>query len=411
MQFPNSLGPIDPEKSQVAESKSDIIIANLHDLLKKEKDLGRDEALTELSNAFAELKSIDPKMSVYPQIFFAILGRYGMRLYPQFEAARSLLEASLQLHLHQHGFFEAASFDHLSTLAEFQKIPEDSFKNLRERLKQYDENQFVKFTERLNEAEKFEFAQTLSTLCGIYSNLEAKCMDMEKGTFLDFLTRLVNGIHLIYLSMEQTPSVKEQLGELHYHNFPGLFLEQCELKNDGKVSEEELFASFDLLDKALKFNSSEPMKARIANLKGCNVFSYLGDIQRAKQFLFESHELWGKCLKESHLAPAEQEKFGFLFATVNSSCIALLIKSESKDLEEMERYALVAREFFEKTKEKHPYSLIFALNLARLEELKGNKKEALRYLDELIKISGNYSTWPDTKGYLEKAEALKQKLQ
>jgi hypothetical protein len=40
--------------------------------------------------------------------------------------------------------------------------------------------------------------------------------------------------------MEQTETVRKELGALQYNIFPGLFIEASQLKNDGKVPKEDL---------------------------------------------------------------------------------------------------------------------------------------------------------------------------
>lgn len=409
----NSLGSseeVRPPQTQTDTSQPTVGIDQIKARLEKEKNLGKEEALAELSATFTELKSLDPKMETTSQLWISILGRYGMQLYPQFERALPYLLASVQLQLQNHGFADPETFDDFSSLKDFEtRAP--SFDKLIQFIIGCDESQYVQLTKRLTEEEKFQFAQTLSTLEGIYSNLEHGYLNMEKGPFLEFQTRLVSGIHQMYLSMEQTAAVRKELGELHYHKFPGLFLEQCEFRNDGKVNQEELSESFRMLDKALEYNSSDSMKARIANLKCCRVFEYLQDLQLAKQYALESLEQWQKVLRDPHsLTAAEQEEYGNLYANVNNNTLALLIKTGSQDAEEMETFAKVSRECYMKAKEKHPYSIILAFNLARLAEIRGNKGQALVYLQEIEEISAHYQKWPETKKYLEKAAELKQKL-
>lgn len=377
--------------------------------LEKEKNLGKEEAQAELTAAFTELKSLDPKMEAHPQLWISILGRFGMSVYPQFERALPYLLASLQLQLQMHGLVDQVIFDNMPSLKDFETHPADLGKLVRF-LISCDEKQYIQLTERLTEEEKLQFAQVFSTLEGIHSNLEHGHLNMEKGPFLDFQIRLATGIRHMYESMEQTEAVRLELAEIHYNKFPGLFLEQCELKNEGRVTKDELFESFRLLDRALEYNSSDAMKARIANLKFCRVFEYLQDLQLAKQYVLESLEHWQKVFREPHLlTAAKQEEYGNLYGNANNNALALLIKTGAVTTE-MEAFAQVSRESYQKAKEKHPYSIILAFNLARLEELKGNKGQALVYLQEIEEISAHYQQWPETTKYLEKAAQLKHRL-
>ena len=50
-------------------------------------------------------------------------------------------------------------------------------------------------------------------------------------------------------------------------------------------------------------------------------------------------------------------------------------------------------------------------NLARLEKLRNNPKQALFYLDEVESISKHYLEWPDTKKCLAKASDLRKEIE
>jgi hypothetical protein len=378
--------------------------------IKEEENAEKDEALKKLEKAFVALHEINPDKKELLPLMITILSRYGRRLYPQFQQALPYLLASLQLQLQHLGHLEEIDFDSFTSLDKFQQNPQN-FSNLVKFIEETNEHDYESYFNRLSQDEMFEFGQTLFTLGCIYSNLREDHFKMEKAAFHAFKSNLFASVKCIYLSLVQTPAIQEQLGELQYNIFPNLYLNQCKLSK-GEISKDDLDHSFGLLDHALQYNSSLPMQARIANLKACLVYEHLGDASLGKEYAKESLKLWEDVLNESHLlTSAQQEKYGGLYATVNNNYLSFLIKCGHWEEAELETYAKVSRGFYEKAKETHPYSMIFAYNLARLEKIRNNSDRALLYLDEIENISQHYLDWPDTKNYLAKGAELRLEIQ
>ena len=280
-------------------------------LLQEEVKVGKQKALEILEKAFDELRSIDPKNKEYAPLYVTILSRYGERLHPQFEKALPYLLSSLQLQLQAHGLLEKENEGRIASIKEIQMHA--SLDKLILLFKTADENTYSNLVKDLTDEEKLQFAQTLFALGGVYSNLKEKHLKMDKASYLACITHLYQGIKEIFISLEQAPMILEKLGELHYHIYPGLYLEKCEFKNEGKVSKEELEESLRMLDEARNYNSSLPMQARIANLKACNIYEYLQDLTLAKQYAQESLEVWEKVFKDqTYISPDQQEEYGTL---------------------------------------------------------------------------------------------------
>jgi hypothetical protein len=391
-----------PQFEQVKQS--------MQKVLKEEMDAKKEEALKKLEQAFEELQTIDPKKAHFAFFFSQILGRYGERIYPQFEQALPYLLASLQLQLQNLHLLPTQNFDKLTRLQDISQISPDTYANLIKFIQEADNKKYHSVIKRMSDEQKVHFAKTLALVGAIYSNLKEGYLKMARAPFLALITQLYRGVESIYLSMPQTPAIKEQLGELYYNIFPDLYLDECKLK--GAVSKQNLLYAFILLNAATRYNSSIVMKARIANLKACRVFQYLKDIDEALKYVKESLALWKQVFSDSHsLTSNELERYGNLYANANNNYLSLMLKKENRDLSEMEQQAAIARDFYNKVKEAHPYSMIFANNLARFEKEKGNKKQALMYLDELESISQRYQAWPSTKGELEKAADLRKEIE
>lgn len=379
-------------------------------VLKEEKEIKKEDALKKLEQAFEDLQRLDPKKVHFTFFFSQILGRYGDRIYPQFEQSLPYLLASLQLQLQNLRLLPSQNFDKLTRLQDISQISPAVYSNLIKFIQEADENKYRRVIERMNDEQKLHFAKTLSLAGAIYSNLKEGYLQMERAPFLALITRLYRGVESIYLSLQQTPAIKEQVGELYYNIFPDLYLDECKLTRE--VTRQDLFHAFFLLSNATRYNSSIAMKARIANLKACRVFQYLKDVNEALQYANESLALWKRLFNDSHsLTSNELERYGNLYANANNNYLSLMLKRENPNMAEMEQHAAIARDFYNQVKAAHPYSLIFAYNLARFEKEKGNKEQALIYLDELESISQRYQAWPNTKGELEKAVALRKQIE
>lgn len=377
-------------------------------LISEERQSSQKEAFQKLEDAFSELLALDPNKSVYLSLFISTIGRYGIRLYPKFEAALPYLLASLQWQLN---LLTQEDFKLISNLTQIEKNPWP-IEQLIEFIKTTDEKNYPDLLKNLSHEEKIHFADTLLHAGYVYSNLKETYLKMERKPFLDFLTHLYGGVREILLSLEQNQDIQEKLGELQYNIHPGLYLNRCEL--DGEITKEQMLTSFEILDKAAEYNPTLQMKARIANLKACRIYDY--DLLAAKEFSTQSLQIWREVLKDPQLTAFQNEKYGQLYANANSAYMAILMEiqkqhgSQELNLEELNHHANIVRETYSKVREMYPYSMILGLNLARIEMLKKNPEGASQYLDEIQTMSKHYQNWPDTQGLLKKVEELRQKI-
>jgi hypothetical protein len=404
---------IDQIKNPIKEENDlikSVAVQRIQELIKESTTLGKKEACEKLEEAFANLHKVDPNKTEFAPLYIKILKYYGIRLYPQFGLSLQYLLASLQLQLQSVGVLAPIKFDQVTNLKQIQ--PSSTFESLKQFIQQADEKNYSSIAEKLSDEEKFHFTIILYNLGNIYSNLNETFFKMERAPFVTFLNHLFQGVKNILISMKQTPEVQELLGELQYNIFPRLYLDQCKLKHGGQVTKYEVLEAFRILDQAKVMNPYMMMQARIANLKARYVLECLSDLPSALQYAEDSLKLLEEILKDSDkLSPLDAENFGNLYANVNNNYLSISIKLGNQNIEELEKHAKVAREFYNRAKETHPYSMIIGYNLARLEQIRNNKAQALIYLDEVKKISFHFGEWSTSKVYFKKAVILQKELE
>lgn len=275
---------LSPEAANLGSNAS---IEKVEFSLKDEKQLAKQDAFQRLEEAFINLNTVDPKKVSYSDLFAKIIGRYGIRVYPQFENSLPYLYASIQLQLQKCGLISFTDFSSIASLKEFEKT-QIAFDELIHFITTTNEKSLPEMLKKLTEEQKLQFAETLQYVGHIYLNLKEGHLKMEKKPFLETLSRLFGGVREVLLSLEQTASVRVMLGELNYNTAPSLYLDLKELQ--GPLTKEDILESFKILDQTLEYNSSVPVKARIANLKACQILKY--DVVLAKEFANEALKVW-----------------------------------------------------------------------------------------------------------------------
>lgn len=416
----NQLNPISTNSVRFSslelESKWPNEIKKIKDLLAKEVKEKNENARSTLEQAFIQLKSLRPQSVAenkeVKQLTSLILGRYGIRLYPAFDLSIPYVHVSLQLQLQ---LIEKLTAGELPNFSDLKDLPglNGLSPNLIHWIQTTSEDSYPTVLEVLSHQQKFAFAEAAAYLGYSYSNIESP-MGLDRTTkkeeILKYKTQFFNGIKNLLLSMDQTEDVKRLLGELQYNIFPGLFLEQCKLKNEDQVTESALRESFEILERALTYNPSLPLEARIANLEYCHVNLYLKDLVWGKQLLEKSLNTWLQVLKQvDQYTPAEQESHQGLYANVCNNYLNLLLQ-DSKNTQTLEQFVQTCRKFSAENKEKHPYCMIHLLNLADFESQRGNSTQALKDLEEVLKLSQKWQTWTHTNEYVVKAQEKMSKI-
>jgi hypothetical protein len=397
------------EFNSTSTSQTDLVIASIKGLLQIEIDDEKGIALKSLERMFKELNEVDPKKVNSIQLFGMIIGRYGSRLYPVFEETLPYLQVALQMQLQGLDLIQKEDFSVYTCLEDF-KNTHLPFKNLNDWLRTTDEKMYPELL-KLSDDEKLTFARTLLTLGATYSNLSKTTKEqlhLEDEGFLNFKTRFHQGIRELLCSMEQTPAVQKELGELYYNIFPGLYLERCKLKSGKESNLEEIEESFKIRWEAAKYNPALSMQARIHNLKACYLADFKEQMPAAKQESLKSLQLWEKVLAEPNLTKAERELYYKLFLNAKS-VYGYILRESGVPLEELEELGKGYREFYEINKDRDPYSMIHLIGLCKLELHKGNKEEVLKWVAIIEEIGQKYQTWPDTANLVKQAQELKSK--
>lgn len=375
-----------------------------------EKELKKEKAFEKLEQLYLDLKTVKSVNTEVIQLLIPVLGRYGVRQYPNFKLAVSSLQASLHLQLSQLKILK--SDEKVMEYADLQKIPDnEKFPDLFHFIRTTDSATYSKLLEALPLKSKMDFAETMLYLGYCYSNLGFSYTELSEKEHQQFLSQLYHGVKDILTSMEQTKEVLYQLGELQYNIFPGLYIDQCKLESK-TISKEQVDEFCRILDLARLYNRSGAMEARIENLKGCRVRDHLQDLVKAKEHVKKSEELWEKELKDrGNLTPTEIEFYEGLQANVKNNLLSIMIKEcdgiekiSRETWEKMEGLSCFCLDFYTKQKENHPYSMIHLLNLAKVETFKKNSEQAKTYLNEVIRLAEKeYSDWPPAQKYKQTA--------
>ncbi|MBA3722073.1 MAG: hypothetical protein H0W88_06710 [Parachlamydiaceae bacterium] len=400
----------------IAPSKFQKGANEITNALKLEPSKTKEEGKKILEQLFVNLKGLKPitrnDKNEFDNLTIEILSRYGDRTYPEFNKAEIYLTASLQLQLQKIRAVSSHDLSDFATLDDFEKRT-PVFDDVIRYLKTNGEFKLIKnSSEKLTNKQKLVFADTLTTLGAVYINLQEKSLQLEKGPYLKVMVGLYDGIINILTSLPNDKNIKGKLGELQYNNFPTLYLEQCKLKNNGVVSAKELQTSFEILDKAYTFNPTLPMKARIANLKSCRARDLTKDLPLAKKYVVESLALWEEVMKNlNQFTDSEKERFQSLQTNVMNNYLSILLTTGEGKLEELEKYADYSRAYYPKNKDTNPYCMIHLVNLANLEVKKGNKEQALAYINEINDISKKWISWPHTQNLIDSATKLKASIE
>lgn len=384
------------------------LVINIKELLRTEEVEVKEQALKNLDKMFQELHAVDSKKVEFTPLFGMIVGRYGCRLYPVFEEALPCLQAALQLQLQGLNLIPKEDFLKYSSLEDFKKS-QLSFSNLNHWLTTTDSKMYPELL-KLKDDEKLTLAKTLLFLGYTYghtANIKEQLNVDQKG-LTKFGIRLNGGIKELLCSMEQTPAVQKELGEMYYNIFPGLYLEERELETGHKATFEDIEESFKIRWEAAKYNPALSMRARIHNLKACHLSDFKEHMSAAKQESQKSLEIWEKVLADPNLTKAEKELYDKLYLNAKS-VLGYILRETGAPLEELEAFGKGYREFYEAHKDRDPYSMIHLIGLCKLELHKGNKSEVLKWVAIIEEISQKYQAWPDTANILKQAQDLKSK--
>lgn len=390
------------------------IYSNIQELKKNvsnEQDLTKDEALKVLKETYNKLLALKPKSKVdqalVNRLGIQLLGRLGIRTYPNFDQSLMYLLASLK--------FQSASE---TRLIELEKIGEFKAEFQQNFLALFEKNNIFSKGLPLTNGERIQYAETLTTLAYCYLNLKEGSIGVKPEEFLVFKEKLYSGIKDLFLTTEntawtllfgtgkETKNVRNQLAEVQYNLFPNLYLDKIELKEEIKKEHVDKFC--EILDETLHFNSSNSMLARMANLKACTYFDVCPS--EAERYLKLSCEFWGLALAKDKFTAAEREKAESNRDNAMGNVLALLLKQENPSKEDLDRYSAASLSFYEKNKDGHPYSMSHLLKLAQVQFKMKNKIECVKYIQLFDEIAEKYATWPDTNNYIVKAGLLKMAI-
>jgi hypothetical protein len=372
----------------------------------------KEEALKKLEIMFTKLKEIDYSNNQHMQLWGTILGSYGCRLYPVFEEALPYLHAGLQIQLQDLGLIAKIDFSSCNNIKDVKDI-QVSFQSLQHWLITTHENKYPELL-KLADDEKLTFAKTLLSLGATYSNLPHMIKEelhLNEESFLEFKTRFHRGIKELLCSMDQTPAIQKELGELYYNIFPGLFLEACKLKDKkDNCSIEEIEESFKIRWKAAEYNPHKSMQARINNLLACYLSDFKEKMDEAKQASLRSIKLWEEVLSEPDLTLADRELYKKLSLNAKS-VYGYILREQGVSFEELDKLSDTYREFYETNKDRDPYSMIHLIGLCKIELHKKHKDEVLKWIAIIEEISQKYPRWSETASLLKQAQDLRSKAQ
>lgn len=378
--------------------------------LEKERTLSRPNGLKSLEELFYLVKGLKPQSpeqaTQVTKLLISVVGRYGNRMYPRFDDSIRYITSALQMQLQQldHLKLDKVDYSSLTTLQDFSRV--DFYPNLIDVLHKTDPKDYPAMLKGFSDEEKFHFAQSAYNLIQSYFNLKEKSVRMSQEEYSKFMVSFAEGINQIYLSLKDNPKMKSQvvyeLGELQYNIFAVLEMQKCS-------SKETLLEAFKVLEKALDYNPSESMKARIWNLKGKYIKDY--DIGFEKEYFEKGVEAWKKVMEEyKNFTEFEKDWFTMLQCNTMNNYLGVLLKEECKNIQAMEELALYSLHFYETYKDVHPYCMGHLINLALVEIAKGCNEEAKKYLEFGEALSKSWQSWPDTKKYLERIAAIRKEL-
>lgn len=398
------------------------LLASLNKLLENEQTFTKEASLQTLNKAFVLNKKFMDLGSVRSEKaidkLFYIVSRCGIITYPQFDKARIYLLTSLQMLLQSTGHITKQQFGPYTTLADIEKNP-PNFDRLLKFIKKLDANGYLQITKKMNDDQKIQFGRTLTRLYETLTHVHGKDkLGLNDHEYLRFKTELTKGIIKVFESVSNRELVKGHLGEVQYNFMPGLYLAKCKLEK-GTNTKEDILRSLEILDDTLKYNSSLSMKARIANLKFCRLTDlpeFKNDdkatVEQAKKLVLDSIDMWDEVFENAqNLTEAEKQTYQKLQSNANGNYLYFLLNAkDGATIEEMEKYVPFSIDFVAKNQERDPYTMIHLNKLAFFEAKKGNKDQAIAYLNEVKRVAAFYPNWADTTELLKSAEKIMKML-
>lgn len=380
---------------------------DLQELVTKSKDAEKQVALNTLHYAYSAAQ-VNPLVSTDLRI--EILSNYAAKIYPEFEKCLDFCKAALHFQLQQlkliPNTLELSNFKKIEMFNLGEPTIFDAATGFLTHLKSA---QYLETFKELSNEKKFQLAKILLTMGACYNNLSKNYFKLEKEAFNTFLDNLYGGIRELLLHLPQSEDVKKELAELQYNVIPWRHLGKS--VGDGKATKEQLFEAFKIFDETLQYQNTLPLKARMANLKGCRYYDHFpAELPQVKEYFRESLNTWKEVLKDtSAYTPAQIETYKMLFANVNGSYISMLIKMGGASIQELEEHTQWCLHFV-KNHRDNPYVMIHLLNLASVAKHKRDKAKAWEYLNEMKLISKKWQSWPQTKDLLANEKKKEEEL-
>lgn len=373
----------------------------------------QDEALNTLATAYSALTELNPQGTVeraeVNALRSSIIGQYGFRAYPNFENALFYSLTALML-------LQNPDSNHYPTTLKL--LDSD---DLSKRISQYSEEVMQTqqgiydelIEKQPNDQQKLELFNIFYTIGRCYHHTKPEFSGLKdpsigKNFYLSAAATLTS-------LREPTHQSRTAQAELQYNILPWEFLDKIK-KEKGSISEEDLLASFQMLDKTKEYDSSKVMEARIANLKAARVatnFINATDnpkpehIRWAKDLLLESIGHWDEVLVNPDQYD-DKTKSSYICsrAIAHNNYLKFLLMSPEIDIHDADKHVKFVKMYFDEKPGGDPYFMILMFNLAKLEYAKGNTNEVNAYIEKIKQEHVTHASWPDTAAHKARLEAF-----